>query len=235
MQERVEQRMKMRQGSAPRRRRANHYRIPVGVAQSELLIKKSVFVGTVGHAPDVMAARAFIGQVRKKYADANHNAWAFKIDQDPQALVGSSGDGEPGGTAGLPMLSVLKGSGLCEVVAVVTRYFGGIKLGTGGLVRAYSGAVREALADLPTAERLLHHVGQITIDYGVYGNLKYLFPKHGVKVEDESFADKVTLRMAVPYDRTDEVAALLRDLTNGQVVLDENRLEDRYYTRPDQR
>ena len=210
------------------RGRALRYRIPAARAQSEWVAKNSVFVGTVGHAPDEGAARAFIDEVRGSYADANHNAWAFKISDGPQMLIGSSDDGEPGGTAGRPMLAVLDGSGLLQVIAVVSRYFGGTKLGTGGLVRAYSAAVREALKELPSAECVLHHVGRITVDYGVYGSLKHLFPKHGVRIDRESFTNRVTLELAVPYDRADEVCNLLRELTSGQVALDQSWLRDRY-------
>jgi len=127
------------------------YRIPAGEGQSELVVKNSVFVGTVGHAPTVEGAEAFITTIKTRYPDANHHAWAFVIDGGPQGAFGSSDDGEPGGTAGRPMLAVLQGSGILQVVVVGTRYWGGIKLGTGGLVRAYSVVAREALKALLTA------------------------------------------------------------------------------------
>ncbi len=205
-----------------------HYRVPCGEAQSELVIKNSVFIGTAGHAPDVEAAQAFVARVRAKYPDANHHAWAYKLGEGPKALIGSSDDGEPGGTAGRPMLSVLMGSDLCEVVVVGTRYFGGIKLGTGGLVRAYSSAAREVLKKLPTALRVLHWLARITVDYGLYGNLQYLLPRYAVRVQDVQFADQVTLVLAVPHERLDEVHRLLAELTNGQVALRSNLLESLY-------
>jgi len=208
------------------------YRVPAGEAQSELRIKNSRFIGTAGHAPGAEAVEAFIARVRARYPDADHHAWAFKLGEGPQGPFGSSDDGEPGGTAGRPMLAVLQDSGLREVVVVGTRFFGGIKLGTGGLVRAYSGAAREALQKLPTQECVLHHLGRITIDYGLYGALEHLLPRYAVRVEEALFTDKVTLLLAVPHERADEFTGLLAELSKGQVVMAGNWLEDRYIVDP---
>ena len=207
------------------------YSIPDGEAQSELVIKNSVFVGNVACAPTREAAQRFVSAIGKKYGDANHNAWAFKIRGDPQALIGSSDDGEPGGTAGRPMLAVLEGSGLCQVVAVVSRFWGGRKLGTGGLVRAYGGAVRQCLKALPTKELVRHRVARVTVDYGVYGALKYQLPKLGVFLEDEVFAAAATFAVIVPYHQLDDVAAMMRDLSGGRVMLEE-RWSDVCYRTP---
>lgn len=212
-------------GAAPRLIR---YRVPTGEAQSELVVKNSVFVGTVGHAPTVEAAQAFVAAIRARYADANHNAWAYRLLEGGQALFGSSDDGEPGGTAGRPILAVLEGSGLNQVAAVVTRYFGGTLLGTGGLVRAYGGAAREALAALPTRELALHAIARLRVDYGLHGNLRYLLPRQGVLIEDEEFADQVTLRVAIPHEQVPELTRQLRELTNGALDL-ERCLEDERY------
>lgn len=205
------------------------YRIPVGEARSKLVVKNSTFLGTAGHAPDVEAARAFVQQVRATYPDASHHAWAFRITGGPQAVIGSSDDGEPGGSAGRPMLTVLAHSGLREIVVVGTRYFGGIKLGVGGLVRAYAGVAREAVAELPTAECILHRMARLTLDYPVYANLQYTLPRYKVRVEGQEFADRVTLVLAVPYERSDQVTSLLRDLTNGEIMLDGQWQGYRYY------
>ncbi|MBC7237352.1 MAG: YigZ family protein [Chloroflexi bacterium] len=212
--------------------RPERYRIPAETAQSELEIKNSLFIGTVGHAADVEAATAFVERVRTEYADATHNAWAYRIDDGPHGLCGFSDDGEPGGTAGRPMLSVLEGSELLEVVAVVTRYFGGIKLGAGGLVRAYSAAVREAVHNLATVECVLHRLARIEVDYGLYGHLQYLLPRYEVIIEQPSFSDRVTLDIAVPYTKLAEVAELLRERTNGQLRLDEHWVGERYVLNP---
>jgi uncharacterized YigZ family protein len=212
-------------GAAPRLAR---YRVPTGEAQSELVAKNSAFIGTAGPAPTVEAAQAFIAAVRARYANANHNAWAYRLFDGGQALFGSSDDGEPGGTAGRPILAVLEGSGLNQVAAVVTRYFGGTLLGTGGLVRAYGGAAREALAVLPTRELALHAIAHLRVDYGLHGNLRYLLPRQGVLIEDEEFADQVTLHLAIPHEQVPELARLLRELSNGALNLDRCLAGERY-------
>ena len=207
------------------------YRVPAGSAQSELVVRGSVFIATVDHSPSVDHAKVLVSQIAEAHSDASHNAWAFQITRGPQALVGSSDDGEPGGTAGRPMLAVVQGSGLCEIAAVVTRYFGGTKLGAGGLVRAYSNAVRQVLNELSTVELVLHHVARLVVDYGLYGNLKYLLPRLGVQMRDERFTDRAILEVAVPYDRLDELSNLLRDMTNGQTVLSEALTRDALWLR----
>jgi len=196
------------------------YRVPAGEAQSEQEIKRSVFVGTMGHAANIDAAHAFVSRICERYPDANHHAWAYRIGPGPQIEIGSSDDGEPGGTAGRPMLAVLEGSQLCEVVVVGTRYFGGRKLGTGGLVRAYGGAARETLKVLPTLQRTLHYVAEVSVSYALYGTLQYQLPQLGVLFEDAAYAADVRLTIAVPHDRVQETAQLLQETTNGSVLLE---------------
>ncbi len=195
------------------------YKIPAGQATAQLEAKASLFIATVGPAESVEVARAFIQQVASQYADADHNAWAFKITEGPQAEIGSSDDGEPGGTAGRPMLAVLSGSDVRQVVVVGTRYFGGVKLGTGGLVRAYGGVAREALKVLPTLVCRLYQLATITADYTLYGSIKYLLPQHDVRVMDERFSDAVELDIAVPFDGVASVGSILRELSNGGIML----------------
>lgn len=214
--------------AAPLKALPERFRMPAGVAQSEIVIKNSIFIGTVGPAATVSAAQELVARARAIYPDAHHHAWAYYIEGGPQALIGSSDDGEPGGTAGRPMLAVLEGSGLVQVAAVGTRYWGGIKLGTGGLVRAYGQCVREALRDLATVELVRHQVARLVIDYALYGALKHYLPLHGVYVDDEQFGAQVELQVAVPYHRADAVAALLRDLSNGAVRLDACAVGQRY-------
>ena len=125
--------------------KVEEYRVLLKEAQGEIEEKKSRFICVVRPVHSEQEAAAFIEEVKKKYWDARHNCSAFVLG-NRQELTRCSDDGEPGGTAGRPMLEVLLGEGLCDVAAVVTRYFGGTLLGTGGLVRAYSGAVKEALA-----------------------------------------------------------------------------------------
>lgn len=209
------------------------YRVPGGTAQGELNVQGSIFIGTAGRATDQQSAQGFVEQIRQRYPDATHHAWAYRLTPGPQALIGSSDDGEPGGTAGRPMLAVLKGSGLYEVVVVGTRYFGGRKLGTGGLVRAYSGAARAALANLAVETRELHRVGRISVDYGLYGRLEYLLPRCDAQMTDEVFAEKVTLTILVPEERAAKVVELLRELTNGRLQLHDHWLGYRYLAATD--
>jgi len=195
------------------------YRVPNGRSEVEIVVRNSVFIGTAGRAPDAEAAVSFVEGVRTAYPDADHHAWAYLVVDGPQAQIGFSDDGEPGGTAGRPMLSVLEGSGLREVVVVGTRYFGGTKLGTGGLVRAYSAVARQALAHLNTTERVLHLLASIDVSYALYGHLRYTFGQYDVRVLEERFGQNVTLHLAVPAPVAEEVTALVREFSNGGVCL----------------
>src|SRR5690349_11838554 len=133
----------------------NRYLIPAGTHRTEEEINRSRFVTTFGYTPTVEAARAFIETVSNEFGDASHNCWAYVVGPPGSTgQIGMSDDGEPHGTAGRPMLTVLLHSGVGDICAVVTRYFGGTLLGTGGLVKAYSGGVQLALVDLPTIERV---------------------------------------------------------------------------------
>jgi len=197
------------------------YQVPNGTATAELVIKNSRFIGTVGRVQDSAAAHAFVAGVAQRYPDASHHAWAYRLSDGPQGEIGSSDDGEPGGTAGRPMLAVLEGAGLVQVAAVGTRYFGGIKLGTGGLVRAYRAAAREALARTPCEERVWHRLAALQVNYDEYGSLRHVLPSLGVQVRAESFAERVALELAVPYAALEQVSALLRDVTRGRLALEE--------------
>ncbi len=195
------------------------YLVPNGTAETEIIVKGSAFVGTVGRAKSVKEARAFVETVRQAHPDANHYAWAYHINGLPQPEIGSSDDGEPGGTAGRPMLAVLEGRNLREVVAVGTRYFGGTQLGMGGLVRAYSRCVRAALEELPVAELVYHQRASISFDYSLYDSLIYLLPQYEVLIEEHSFDEHAHLTLSVPFHQGVTVSDLVRKLTNGETVL----------------
>ncbi len=195
------------------------YPIPAGEHQFEQEIKHSRFIASVVHAPSVDAARAAISAIAARYPDATHNCWAFLVGIGPQAAIGSSDDGEPGGTAGRPMLQVLQGSGIGDIAAVVTRYYGGIKLGSGGLVRAYGGTLQKALNELPTSEQVIRRSGLIEVDYSLYEQLKRLLAEYDALIEEETFAAAVTLLVALPLDRWDACAAAIVELSNGSAEL----------------
>jgi len=196
------------------------FSVPDGQATAEYSVKRSVFIGTVGPARDAREAQAFIAGVRSQYPDADHHAWAYRLTQWPQGEVGSSDDGEPGGTAGRPMLAVLEGRGLACTVAVGTRYFGGIKLGPGGLVRAYSECIRLALEKLPLARMVYHYRAVLSVDYALYGALKYTLPRQGVLIEDAEFGQEVNVTVLIPPDALVGVRRFLSETTDGRIDVD---------------
>lgn len=142
------------------------YLIPAQSVQFEEEIKKSVFITYLAHTPGVEEAKAFVESIKRKHHDARHNCWGFVAGRPENSMMwGFSDDGEPSGTAGKPILAQLSGSGVGEITAVVTRYYGGIRLGTGGLVKAYGGGVQQALKRLQTIEKKITTHLSLTLDY----------------------------------------------------------------------
>ncbi len=133
---------------------APRYPIPASEHRTEIRVSNSRFIATAGYTPTVEDARALIARVRAEFADASHNVFAYVVGYAPSVIEGLSDDGEPGGTAGRPTMAVVRGSGLGDVTVVVTRYFGGTLLGTGGLVHAYGDAAKAVLAELPRTEKV---------------------------------------------------------------------------------
>src|SRR5512135_1396330 len=169
------------------------YPIPLYEIRRELVAVNSRFIATLAPVFSIEEARMFIARIKKEFADASHNVPAYIIGGGNTVTEYSSDDGEPSGTAGRPALAVLRGSGLGDVAVVVTRYFGGTKLGTGGLVRAYSEAVRSVLAVLPRAHRVPTHTVMIVLPYHWFERLQLLVQQHAGHILDQSFAADVTL------------------------------------------
>lgn len=193
------------------------YDVPAARVRVEDVIDRSRFVATVGPAPDTGAARAFIDAVRAEFPDATHNCWAYVAGPPGStAQIGLSDAGEPHGTAGRPMLDVLLHSGVGDVVAVVTRYFGGTKLGKGGLVRAYGRAVQHALAELPLTRRVDRVELRIIAGYADVAALRRLLAEHDAEVLEEEFAEQVSWRAAVPSHRLHELRAAVAEATAGR-------------------
>ncbi|WP_029215206.1 YigZ family protein [Kallotenue papyrolyticum] len=192
------------------------YPIPAGEARVELRVANSRFIATAGPAATVDEARAFIARVREEFADATHNVFAFVVGHGASTTLGMSDDGEPAGTAGRPALAVVQGSGLGDVVVVVTRYFGGTLLGTGGLVRAYGDAVRAVLAALPRAEKVERRAIGVTVTYAAYQATRRLVDAHRGAVLDERFAAEVTLQLSFAANDLEPFVQALRDLTAGR-------------------
>jgi len=196
------------------------YDIPAARHRTELVIDRSRFIATLAHAPTPEAARAFIDEMRAEFPDATHNCWAYVAGPPGStAQIGMSDAGEPHGTAGRPMLDVLIHSDVGEVAAVVTRYYGGVKLGTGGLVRAYGGSVAEALGGLPRVQRVEREVVHITAGYTDFETARRLLHEHDAVDIEESFTDVVQMSAAVPVRRLAELERLLADRTAARAVL----------------
>lgn len=195
-------------------------------AQAELVEKKSRFIATVRPVATEKEAVAFIDEMKKKYYDARHNCSAFVIGSKGE-LTRSSDDGEPSGTAGRPMLEVLTGSGIRNVAVVVTRYFGGVLLGTGGLVRAYSGAVKMALEQCETITRRFGVQLMIRTDYNGVGKIQYLLGSRNVVIQDSVYAADVEMTVLVPIEEYEKLCKELVEATNGRVGLEE--VEKLYY------
>jgi uncharacterized YigZ family protein len=180
-------------------------------------VVNSRFIATAGPAFSVEEARAFIDRIKAEFADATHNVPAYLIGHGASVIAHCSDDGEPSGTAGPPALAVLRGSGLGDVVVVVTRYFGGTKLGTGGLVRAYSEAVREVLAALPQAAKVPTHTVHIEIPYSLFEQVRRLVRHHQGQTLDEAFAGHVTMTVRLPQDRLPDLQGALQELSRGRI------------------
>ena len=201
---------------------SSRYPIPAATCRVEDEIKRSRFITTLAHTPAREDARIFIDQICAEFPDASHNCWAFLIGPPgTTGNVGMSDDGEPHGTAGRPMLTVLTHSRLGDVTAVVTRYFGGTKLGKGGLVRAYSGGVQHALEKVQCTERVTRVTVLATIGYASYESFKRLLPDFEVRVVAEDFGSDITCELAVPEEQVGPFKQAVGNLTRGQAQVEE--------------
>jgi uncharacterized YigZ family protein len=180
--------------------------------EAETEVKRSRFLCTLRRVGSEDAARAVVEELRKRHWDARHHCSAIRIHPD---LERSSDDGEPAGTAGAPMLDVLRGQGVSDVVAVVTRWFGGTLLGAGGLVRAYGDAVRAALDEAGTLRRSLVREHLLELDHADAGRIESELRARGVSVLDTAYGARVALTLGVPPEDEPRVAAVLAELTAG--------------------
>lgn len=192
----------------------------------EITEKKSRFIATVLPVHSEKEAADFIESIKKKYWDARHNCFAYVIGNQ-QEIQRYSDDGEPGGTAGRPMLEVLLGEDVHDTAVVVTRYFGGTLLGTGGLVRAYQGAVKEGLSASVMIEKIRGQKIHLKADYTDLGKIQYILGENKIAVLNSVYTEKVELDLLVPKDEVTKLEELLTDGTNGRVCLEEK--EDCFY------
>lgn len=193
------------------------YQIPAERHRVDEEIEKSVFITSVAHAPTADAARQFIDEIRREFPDATHNCWAFAAGKPGDTnAVGLSDDGEPSGTAGRPMLTVLLHGGVGEIAVVVTRYFGGVKLGTGGLVRAYTGCVQQALAALPLKRYMVMKQVLVSVGYAEVDVILRLLPEFEVEVVAQDFAADVVFELQLPDDRLEPFVCEVTERTHGR-------------------
>ena len=198
--------------------------VPQREYEIEIKVINSRFIASLSPAHSVDEARAYIQEIKNRYADAHHHVPAFVIGHGRSITAHSSDDGEPSGTAGKPALAVLKGSGFGDVVVVVTRFFGGTKLGTGGLVRAYGDAVRAVLGITKAAEVILVNHLQMIIPYPHYEVVKRLLRQGGFESLQEDFTDIVTISGVVQTAGYESLCSRLIDITNGKARI--NLLEE---------
>ena len=189
-------------------------------ASVELVINKSRFIGQCFPISSEEEALEQLSTLRKRYWDATHNCYAYSVGEQGE-IARFSDDGEPGGTAGMPMLEVLRHEGLVDVCCVVTRYFGGILLGTGGLVRAYTEGTKVAVAAAGVQRMSLYSVLLITCGYNQLGTLQQLLPRYDCQIEETDYGADVTLTVTQPAGRLDELNAALAEATAGTVAAEE--------------
>ena len=200
-------------------KRPESYLILYQGGSGELTEKKSRFIANTRPVESEEEALAFVEEMRKQYWDARHNCWAYVIG-DRGEKKRCSDDGEPSQTAGKPMLDVLTGSGVTNICVVVTRYFGGILLGTGGLVRAYSGAAKAGLEGSVIVEKKLAEKIQVVTDYNGLGKIQYIAAERGITTLDTQYTDKVVMTFLVPVAEAAAFSAALTEGTNGRAGIE---------------
>ena len=208
------------------------YRTVYTGGTGELVEKKSRFIATVRPVESEEQALAFIEEMRKKYWDARHNCYAYTVGMNRESTRASD-DGEPSQTAGRPMLDVLLGEDLYNTAVVVTRYFGGVLLGTGGLVRAYSGAVSKGLEACTVIEKIFGTVLEVSTDYNGYGKLQYLAAQNDYAVLDTEFTQDVKMRLLISHDQADAAAKIITEATNGRADIE--KTGEQYFARAEGR
>jgi len=195
------------------------YPIPASEVRVETRVVNSRFLCTLTEARTVDEAQAFIARVKDELSNASSHAYAYHLGFGASVIDGCNDGGEPSGTAGRPMLAVLQGSGLGDVAAIVSRYFGGTQLGTGGLVRAFSGALKAALDQLPRAEHVDRKTFQLELPYPLYQQTKRLLKSYNGTLDGEDFGPMILLRLTLAAEDAGSFQRALTDLSAGQLSL----------------
>ena len=188
----------------------------------EITEKKSRFIATVRPVKSEEEALAFLEETKKKYWDARHNCFVYSVGLNRE-YTRCSDDGEPSGTAGRPMLDVILGEDIYNVAVVVTRYFGGVLLGTGGLVRAYSKAVQEGLEASRIIEKRHGIALKVTTDYTGIGKIQYIAGERNIPILNSEYTDKVVLEFLIPSENVEGVQKAITESTNGRARMEKDR------------
>lgn len=199
----------------------NKGRIIIASAESDVEAKKSHFIGELKNIRSEEEAKEFLEEVSKKHREARHHCYAIRIGEPGKEYERYSDDGEPQGTAGKPILALLQGAGLTDVCGVVTRYFGGTLLGTGGLVRAYSDSMKEALDLAETAELTEGFRFRFTSDYPTSNKIKYLAGTMEIFTENEEYSDVCRLTYIVEKEKYEDFTGKVREMSGGRIVPEE--------------
>lgn len=201
------------------------YLIPKRAVIFEEEIKKSRFITYLRQVDNIEQARLFLQEMRKLHPTARHHCWAAVAGPPTDSQqYGFSDDGEPAGTAGKPMLSALMGSHIGEISAVVVRYYGGIQLGTGGLVRAYSNGVQQALKQLETVIKVVRQSYQLYCDYAQINWLQILFEQYDIAVIDQQFGERVYFQLGISQSHIEPFSQALNERSAGQLALEKVRV-----------
>lgn len=195
-----------------------------GFGESEIIIQKSRFLTYVNRAETEQQAQAFIDEIKSQHKSANHNCSAYMIGEH-DSIQKANDDGEPSGTAGVPMLEVLKKQGLKDTVVVVTRYFGGIKLGGGGLIRAYGKATTEGIQAAHIVELRLHHLMKVSVDYTWLGKVENEVRGSTYPLDRIDYADTVEIFLYVPVSTEETFVEWITEMTNGQAKIEQQSSE----------
>ena len=193
---------------------------------AEVVDKKSKFIANFIYVDDVIKAEQLIKETRRKYFDARHNCIAYRIIENDQIIEKSSDDGEPSGTAGAPMLNILQKNNLANVLIIVTRYFGGILLGTGGLVRAYSDSLLKAIDQANIIKKCLGEELEVTLDYNAFENFKYYCKNNKINIINADYTESIVCRIEIEEDAKDK---LLNDFNTKNIILKEIKTISKKY------
>lgn len=195
-----------------------------GSAVSEFQEKKSIFIGYIKRVTTEDEAKEFVAEIKGKHKEATHNVYAYVVGEN-KGIQRYSDDGEPQGTAGIPVLEVIKKNDLTDVAVVVTRYFGGILLGGGGLIRAYSKGASTAIEEAGIVEKVKGVNLKFTLDYDLIGKIQYLCGTNNWHIEDTIYTDKVDLFMFAEVVEKDKIISAFVEATNGKVIVEEEDTE----------